>query len=196
MPFLFRSNLLVVMVLTAMVYGECLSNASPAKGDSLASLSAFLTKIPEVLKTGNDTFQISDIDVASGAPGSDKAFRAITGPLNWATGYSTLYMGTRKKEFPVEKFLERCRTHIEFARKKLVVGGIRGYIVFLSRNYYVSFANWESVEKQKEGGATPDAKAVVSDGKSFMDDVLWTDAHSIPADCEDKLKNALSRLDP
>lgn len=162
--------------------------------DKSQTLSQFIEQIPLTLKTGMIPFAVISVDDVKDNFEKNKLYDALAKPINWSQGYATLYIGSRKKNFPRSGFIRRCFDHIKLAREKLTVGHIQGYIVFLTPDYYVSFANWESKEFQESGGTSENSKVVIADGGQFMNDVVWADARQIPEDYMQKLNAALSEL--
>ncbi|MBF0547388.1 MAG: hypothetical protein HQM08_23300 [Candidatus Riflebacteria bacterium] len=170
------------------------SRKGRAEKGLFCTLRDFINQIPETIQTGKISFEIQSIDNEKGVLKTGKVYAALSDPINWSLGYSTIYFGVRKKDLSQMEFLSRCRFHILFAREKLAVGHLRGYLFFLGDDFYVSFANWESKEFQEMGGKTQDGQVVVADGLKLMDHLLWTDARNIPHDYSQKLLNALYRL--
>lgn len=165
----------------------------PGKILGQEALKQFIKKIHLTLEKGTLEFKSFPIETFP-IPKPYKIYNAMTHKIDWNKGYSTLYIGSRKKGFPRAKFLKRCKSHILLARKKLLLSGIKGYITFLTPDYYVSFANWKSKKLVTKEFNSEHSKVVIADGKEFLENVLWNDAREIPKDYYQKLKNALNRL--
>lgn len=89
-------------------------------------------------------------------------------PLDWTTGTTTFYIGTRKKDLSAEEFLTRLHQHIQLTKKTFSNFGLRGYILIANKNYEVAYMNWNTRQQMLDAFKSLEGKAVIEDaGKSL-----------------------------
>jgi putative intracellular protease/amidase len=104
---------------------------------------------------------------------SDWTYDMIGEPVDWSTGYSAVYIGTRQSHLSKEQFLKRLDGHINLAKETLNPLGMRAYIVLANDNYEVAYINWESRQAHDEAFAREDAQAVFADAATMLDPLMY-----------------------
>ncbi len=104
------------------------------------------------------------------------SYDMISNPMNWATGYNAVFIGTRKSGLDATQFLTRLKSHVELTKSVMVPMGLNGYIFIANEQYEIAYLNWESKEKHDQAGQTPEAQAAFKDAEEFMDVLLYTQA--------------------
>lgn len=124
------------------------------------------------------------IDFTSANPSElihQTAYDMIGRPNNWATGYSTVFIGTKKAGMTSESFLSRLQAHVKLAKSVMVPKGLKGYIFIANENYEIAYLNWESKEAHDAAGATEGGQSVFNDAKEIMDVLMYQEAKSFNA---------------
>ncbi|MCC2677574.1 MAG: hypothetical protein K0R29_150 [Pseudobdellovibrio sp.] len=124
------------------------------------------------------------IDFTSANPSqlvNQTAYDMIGRPNNWATGYSTVFIGTKKSGMTAENFLSRLHAHVKLAKSVMVPKGLKGYIFIANENYEIAYLNWESKAAHDAAGATEGGKSVFDDAKEMMDVLMYQEAKSFVA---------------
>jgi hypothetical protein len=93
--------------------------------------------------------------------------------LDWSTGYTLFFIGTRKASVTPEQFLKDLHSHVALARTNLVPEGMRGYIVLANENFEAAYINWESKAAYDRAFARASGQAVGKDAGRFMDILMW-----------------------
>jgi hypothetical protein len=125
--------------------------------DRETSKSAQLkTELPEVLVSG-------------------EAYDLSGGPINWRNGYTTFFIGLRKKEMSSDKFLARLKEHVSLTRATFRTP-IGGYIVLANKDYEVAYINWKSKQAMDDALASDDGQFLFKDASDLMDFLQWGEA--------------------
>lgn len=95
-------------------------------------------------------------------------------PIDWKSGYSTIFVGSRLKSSSPTEFLPHLTRHVVAVKKALEPQGLRGYIVLATDDYEIAYLNWADQETADKAFASPEGQAVRADGRSFMEPVLFT----------------------
>jgi hypothetical protein len=109
------------------------------------------------------------------------AYDMIGKPNNWAVGYTTVFIGTKKSGLSSETFLSRLYDHVKLAKAVMVSKGLKGYIFIANENYEIAYLNWESKEAHDAAGATEVGQSVFNDAKAIMDVLMYQQAVSFNA---------------
>jgi len=161
---------------------------------AVLSIAEFLRLSKGTVVTGVSQLQAKRLDEVRGVLEERTVYAALDQPVDWSKGYTSVYVGVRKREFPRERFLQRCHEHIRFARLLLTANGIRTYFVYLTSDYYVSFSNWKSLALIRGNVTTARSRAVVANGREFMDDLVWAEMGRLPDDTVARVKQAAEAL--
>lgn len=103
-----------------------------------------------------------------------RAYQMLDKPIDWRSGTSVFFIGTRKSGVPKDLFLNRLSRHTRMAAVRMLRHGLRGYIVIANENYEAAFMNWSSEDDMARAFTTEDGKAVMQDAQEIMDTVMWT----------------------
>jgi len=109
------------------------------------------------------------------------AYDMVGRPNNWAVGYTTAFIGTKRTGMTGEAFLQKLKSHVELAQKVMLPKGLKGYIFIANENYEIAYLNWESKQAHDDAGLTSEGKAVFADAKEFMDVLMYQEAKSFNA---------------
>ncbi len=112
---------------------------------------------------------------------NQNAYDMIGKANNWAVGYSTVFIGTKKAGLSSELFLSRLHTHVKLAKTVMVPKGLKGYIFIANENYEIAYLNWESKEAHDAAGATEGGQSVFNDAKEIMDVLMYQQAKNFNA---------------
>lgn len=152
---------------------------------ALVSEAAYQTvrATPEGKAYGESHWTIFDKDKSKSAeqkPSSSPQLESKTvydfspKPLDWQTGHTTFFVGTRKANITAADFLVHLRKHIELTRKSLENKGLlRGYVVVVNENYEAAYLNWKSQAEMDKAFAGDAGKAVGTDAGTFMDMLMF-----------------------
>jgi len=124
------------------------------------------------------------IDFTSANPSqlnNQTAYDMIGRPNNWAVGYTTVFIGTKKSGLTSEIFLSRLHAHVKLAKTVMVPKGLKGYIFIANENYEIAYLNWESKQAHEAAGSTEGGQSVFNDAKEIMDVLMYQQAKSFNA---------------
>ncbi len=109
------------------------------------------------------------------------AYDMVGTPIDWAMGYSLVYIGLRKDGISSTDFLKHLQTHIELAHHHMNPQGLRGYIVTAHENYVVAYLNWTSKEAHDRALASSGGQAVLADAGEIMNPLMYQEAVQVTA---------------
>lgn len=112
---------------------------------------------------------------------SNTAYDMIGNEINWASGFNTVFIGTKKSELSSVQFLQHLQKHLELAKTVLMPKGLLGYIVIANENYEVAYLNWSSKQAHEQASQSQDAQAVFADAGEIMDTLMYEEAQAIQA---------------
>lgn len=104
------------------------------------------------------------------------AYDLVGTPIDWSTGYTLVFIGTKKAQIAPSDFLKHLKIHIELAHRHMVPQGLRGYIVTAHENYEVAYLNWTSKAAHDRALDSLGGKAVFADAGKIMDPLMYQEA--------------------
>ena len=94
--------------------------------------------------------------------------------LNWNTGYTTLFIGLRKKEFPQSEFLKRLTKHVRDVQNSFGKQGLKGYFFSATEDYEIAWQNWKNKAAVDHAFYQMDeGKKIAQDAQSFMENGFY-----------------------
>lgn len=106
----------------------------------------------------------------------NRSYDMIGKSIDWALGYNTVFIGTRKTDLDGTQFLNHLKKHIELTKAVMTPKGLQGYILIANEQYEIAYLNWDSKESHDHAGQTQEGQDVFSDAKTFMDILMYTQA--------------------
>lgn len=101
--------------------------------------------------------------------------------INWAAGFNTVFIGTKKTGMNSAAFLQKLQSHVDLAKSVMVPKGLQGYIIIANENYEIAYLNWKSKAAHDAAGTTSEGQAVFADARAFMDVLMYQEAKSFNA---------------
>jgi hypothetical protein len=102
-------------------------------------------------------------------------------PIDWAAGYTAVFIGIRKPTLSRAKFMKRLQSHIEQASRHMRKLGLRGYIVAAHGDYEVAYMNWHSKEAHDQASSAEGTEAITADAQSIMNPLMYEKATKVKA---------------
>jgi hypothetical protein len=96
--------------------------------------------------------------------------------LDWTKGYTTFYLGLRKKNLSKTTFMARLKGHVDLVKTNLEKYGMQAYIVIANEDYEVAFINWKSVEHMKKAFDSKEGKDIWKDASEILERVMFQPA--------------------
>lgn len=109
------------------------------------------------------------------------AYNLLSANIDWSSGYSLAFIGTRKNDLSGEQYLTRLKKHIELAANNMGPLGLKGYIVTATENYEVAYLNWGSKTAHDNALKTAAGTAVFRDAGEFMDTLMYEPSYDLVA---------------
>lgn len=109
------------------------------------------------------------------------AYDMIGKPIDWASGYTLVYLGTKKDVVSSADFLKRLQAHIELTHHLMTPQGLRGYIVTAHERYEVAYLNWESKLAHDSALESEDGKALFTGAGEIMNTLMYQEALQVTA---------------
>lgn len=102
----------------------------------------------------------------------DTPYDVLGKDVDWYSGYTTLFVGLKKKNKKTEDFHSWLATHVsEFS--KSFGSLIRGYVFVAGEDYEIAYVNWISEEAMKAGFAGPYGKHIAGDASLWMENKMF-----------------------
>ncbi|MFC1743263.1 type 1 glutamine amidotransferase domain-containing protein [Candidatus Riflebacteria bacterium] len=103
------------------------------------------------------------------------AYDLIGKPADWSKGYRTFFIGRRKKDYPAENFMSHLHRHVSMGRREMSPFGLKGYVIYASRDFEMAIMVWQSKEHANRGFSSEQGKRIIADANSFMKGEVFTE---------------------
>lgn len=94
-------------------------------------------------------------------------------PVDWQTGYSSFYIGLRKKGVTPKEFLKGMGEHVRVVAQSLAPLGLDGYVMVAGDDYEAAYLHWPSQKAAEAAFASEAARPVIETGTAILDNLLF-----------------------
>ncbi|MDA9951660.1 hypothetical protein N9D31_03690 [Oligoflexaceae bacterium] len=109
---------------------------------------------------------------------ADAAYDVLSLPVNWRRGYTTFYMGIRRKGLSQSTYEKGMSRHVEGVKRAFYPMGMTAYIVMLDNRYEIAYQNWKSKAHFEKAMKSKAAKAVMNDGSRYLKNFMFRPAEN------------------
>jgi putative intracellular protease/amidase len=103
-------------------------------------------------------------------------YAIVSTNLDFKNGYSTFYIGSKKRNTSVKEFSLKIKQHISQVRDSFIPLGLRGYLAYVGNDYEVAYLNWPDKASADAAFASASGKAILSDAQTFLENIVFKDA--------------------
>ena len=110
---------------------------------------------------------------------SNTGYIVLGNNLDLKVGYTSFFIGTKKKQVYNKMFYEKIRKHISQVKGSFEPFGLKGYLVYIGYDYEIAYLNWPNKEVADKAFASESGKAIVTDAQTFLENVVFKDVGEV-----------------
>ncbi|MFH1729537.1 MAG: type 1 glutamine amidotransferase domain-containing protein [Pseudomonadota bacterium] len=139
------------------------------------AIDNFINKISDTLTTGQFSSVPVELENIKGKMRKNQIYSVFKHDkeVNWKSGNSTLYIGKRKEQYLRKEFFTEMKNHLALAKNAFSNECINSYLVMLTDDFEIAFANWKDNETRVRCLSADSSQAALSDANRIMDGTLW-----------------------
>lgn len=104
------------------------------------------------------------------------SYDVLSLPVDWKKGFTTFYMGIRRKGLSNQQYEAGMSRHVEGVKRGFYKMGMKGYLVLLTDRYEIAYQNWQSREAFERAMKSNTAKIITKDAKRFLKTFMFQPA--------------------
>ncbi|MBI5631464.1 MAG: hypothetical protein HY921_11335 [Elusimicrobia bacterium] len=100
----------------------------------------------------------------------------VTGrPVDWQSGHSTFFIGTRHPNLEPAAFSEKLLRHVQDVEQAFRVYGLDGYVIIVTKDKYeAAFQHWPNPEAAGAAFASAPGQAIIAGAREILVPVQWS----------------------
>lgn len=112
----------------------------------------------------------------AGALTDQGAYDVLAAPTDWATGFTTFFIGRRQESVAPGDFPVRLHAQVRRERAAFAPMGLRGYVFMATTDTKLSFMHWTDMAAFGRAMASAEGQAVAAESRALMRTVQFAGA--------------------
>lgn len=107
---------------------------------------------------------------------AETPYDVIEKPVDWQSGYSTFFIGTRHPQLNPETFIQRLYKHVVDVRRAFSTYGLDGYVIVANGDYEAAFQHWPNKDAAAAAFGSDAGKAIIAEASGILTLLQFSEA--------------------